>query len=92
MKKRKKIFIALILSMCMITEPILASDSEPSITLPDSNNAYCVDYDKRLDLEVYYNGKKAINTYQVKKRNSYRYCTLLYWQIPKQEKNRQKVL
>lgn len=53
--------------MCMITEPILASDSEPSITLPDSNNAYCVDYDKRLDLEVYYNGKKAINTYQVKK-------------------------
>ena len=67
MKKRKKIFIALILSMCMITEPILASDSEPSITLPDTSSAYCTNYTKRRDLKVKYEGQTIISTYQVKK-------------------------
>lgn len=51
----------------MITEPILASESEPSITLPDTTSAYCTDYTKRRDLEVKYEGQTIIDTYQVKK-------------------------
>lgn len=83
MKKRKKIFIALILSMCMITEPILASDSEPSITLPDTSSAYCTNYTKRRDLKVKYEGQTIISTYQVKKGATCWYCPLLYRQIQK---------
>lgn len=43
------------------------ANGSPSITLPDSSNAYCVDYTKRHCVNVKYNGKKVVGSYQVPK-------------------------